>query len=579
MVSVLSRLTPTSPGTEQEDIAERLIALGRLIDHLDGRLAPVRLEPARTLLERAGTRFTLSAAHTVVALAGATGSGKSSLYNALAGLPLSRVSVRRPTTGTVHACVWSIDGAAGLLDWLGVPQRHQVERESELDANEQADLRGLVLLDLPDFDSTEAEHRLEADRLVSMVDLLVWVVDPQKYADRVLHERYLRPLAAHAPVTVVALNQVDRLGAGGTEAVVEDMGRLLAADGLAGVRVVATSARTGDGLSELRDELVTAVASHRAAARRVAADLHGIAVDLAPVAGAPATEEVPRPTIRAVTLALAKAAGIPTAAAAVEQAYRYRAAGATGWPFVRWVRKVRPDPLKRLHLSRPAADSADPSARTAAHRRDDPAGRTAAEDGLPVVQDRTNLPEPTPVQLAQIDRALRSLCASAAAGLPDPWPATVAAAGRSREDDLADALDTAGGAVDLNADRRPVWWTVIGMLQVLLALSAMTGAGWLVLLYALDLIRLPEPPTPAIGVLPLPTVLLLGGLLAGLLLAAASRAVARWAAGRRRRIVERRLNDAVAAVVRSDVLAPIRAELRAYAEVRDALAEVSRVRG
>ena len=73
------------------------------------------------------------------------------------------------------------------------------------------ELSGLVLLDLPDHDSTEVSHRAEVDRLVRLVDAFVWVLDPQKYADAVLHDEYLRPLAAHRDVMVVALNQSDRL--------------------------------------------------------------------------------------------------------------------------------------------------------------------------------------------------------------------------------------------------------------------------------------------------------------------------------------------------------------------------------
>jgi hypothetical protein len=57
---------------------------------------------------------------------------------------------------------------------------------------------GVVLLDLPDHDSTEVSHHLEVDRLVQLADLLVWVLDPQKYADAAIHDRYLKPLASHA---------------------------------------------------------------------------------------------------------------------------------------------------------------------------------------------------------------------------------------------------------------------------------------------------------------------------------------------------------------------------------------------
>ena len=80
-------------------------------------------------------------------------------------------------------------GLPALLDWLEVPTRHRTSRESALDAAEQADLHGLVLLDLPDHDSTHVSHRLEVDRLVGLVDVLVLVVHPQKYADDALHQR------------------------------------------------------------------------------------------------------------------------------------------------------------------------------------------------------------------------------------------------------------------------------------------------------------------------------------------------------------------------------------------------------
>ena len=42
------------------------------------------------------------------------------------GSTLAAVGVRRPTTSWTMACTWGDDGAAELLDWLGVPKRHQV---------------------------------------------------------------------------------------------------------------------------------------------------------------------------------------------------------------------------------------------------------------------------------------------------------------------------------------------------------------------------------------------------------------------------------------------------------------------
>ena len=118
------------------DIGARIEGLDAAIVASRGRLPDALLDDSQTVLERASSRLWLSADHTVVALAGATGSGKSSTFNALTGLELSAVGVRRPTTSWATACVWGADGAEDLLDWLGIPPRHRVVRE--LDARRDA---------------------------------------------------------------------------------------------------------------------------------------------------------------------------------------------------------------------------------------------------------------------------------------------------------------------------------------------------------------------------------------------------------------------------------------------------------
>ena len=94
---------------------------------------------------------------------------------------------------------------------MPAPADHLAARARPARGGPVGDLDGLVLLDLPDHDSTEVEHHLEVDRLVELADLLVWVLDPQKYADAAIHERYLRRWPAHEAVTLVVLNQIDTL--------------------------------------------------------------------------------------------------------------------------------------------------------------------------------------------------------------------------------------------------------------------------------------------------------------------------------------------------------------------------------
>ena len=202
-------------GKGSSDVGTRVEGLEQAVEAARGRLDDEVVDEAAAVAERAGARLRLSAEHTVVALAGATGSGKSSTFNALTGLDLAAVGVKRPTTSWTMACTWGADGARELLDWLGVPGRHQVSRNSMLDdpASDDRDLQGLVLLDLPDHDSTEVAHHVEVDRLVKLTDVLVWVLDPQKYADAAVHDRYLRPLASHKDVMLVVLNHIDEVPA------------------------------------------------------------------------------------------------------------------------------------------------------------------------------------------------------------------------------------------------------------------------------------------------------------------------------------------------------------------------------
>ncbi|MCB7136374.1 ABC transporter [Cellulosimicrobium marinum] len=246
--------------------------LARAVDLAGDRLDPAVAAQVRDAIGGVRERLALGVDHTVVALAGGTGSGKSSLFNRATRLDFADVGVRRPTTARVTACSWS-DAATALLDWLEVDAERRITRAGELDAVDETALGGLVLLDLPDHDSVEPAHRTVVDRVLPLVDLLVWVVDPQKYADDALHSGYLRRSTGLEGSMVVALNQIDTVPESRRDALVQDMGRLLEEDGLTGVYVTTVSARTGEGLDELRSLLEQAVARRSVAASRVAGEL------------------------------------------------------------------------------------------------------------------------------------------------------------------------------------------------------------------------------------------------------------------------------------------------------------------
>jgi energy-coupling factor transporter ATP-binding protein EcfA2 len=244
------------------------------------------LADADSLLRRSGERMRMSSSHTVVALAGGTGSGKSSLFNALAGATFSPPGVTRPITRHAHACVWGMEGAAPLLDWLGVQRRHRYARASALDEGE-ANLTGLLLLDLPDHDSVVSGSQAMVDRMVKLTDMLIWVLDPLKYADASVHQRYLMPLAGHAAVTTVVLNQADTLTPEQVSDCESDLRRLLDGEGLVDTQVLVTSATTGLGLDGLKVVLGEAVVARRAVGDRIAADIDVLLERFADYAGDP----------------------------------------------------------------------------------------------------------------------------------------------------------------------------------------------------------------------------------------------------------------------------------------------------
>jgi GTP-binding protein EngB required for normal cell division len=506
----------------KKSLDQRLAALGEAADLAEGRLDEEAVERARVVVARAGERLGLGLESTVVALAGPTGAGKSQLFNALAGKPLAAVGRRRPTKSAGQAAVWG-DGADPLLDWLEIPRRHRLAADG---------LDGLVLLDLPDFDSVEALHRLEVDRVVGLADLVAWVVEPQKYADAALHERYLRPLASHGEAMAIVLNQADLLSSQDVDAWRADVARLLAADGVRDAPLVVVSAETGQGLDDLRRLLAERVRARDAAVARLAADVDDAVEAFDDACADTGAAGIQREDRRRLTAALEDAAGVPAVLRAVEASHRRRGALATGWPLIRWAGRLRPDPLKRLRLPE-----------------------------TPREETRTSLPRPTDVQTAQVATAARRLADRAAEGLGDPWPRLVRDAATERDAEVAERLDRAVAGADLSVSR-PRWWSAASFLQRVFALALLAGGLWLLVLALLGWLHVDEVvPLPEAYGIPIPTWLLLGGALAGIALAFALRLANGVGARRRARSAARSLRSRVEDVGQELVVGPVEAEL------------------
>ena len=526
---------------------ERLDALDRALAALDGIAPGEALTGTTELLERIDRRRALSAEHTVIGLFGATGSGKSSLLNALIGKDVARAAVRRPTTSAPLAAVLGDAGSEALLDWLEVEERHALDEGTALAraANKPARGRrarrteagtpGVVLLDLPDLDSVESAHRDIAERMTGMVDVIVWVTDPQKYADALLHHEFVRPFAGHDAVTVLVLNQVDRLREAEREGVLASLAAIARADGLESAPVLAASAETGEGIEELREHLLGIARSREAVVERHRADVRGAAARLREAADPTGMAERSSPAaIDTLVEDLSLAARVEPVARAVGGYYRHRAARRVGWPPLRWIRSMRADPLARLGI-----------------------GRGRDGEGL----ERTSLPAPDAAASARASGGVRRFADDASAGGSDPWRAAVRAAARSEEEALPDALDQAVAEADLRAGETSWWWRVLDVLQWLALLIGVVGLGWLGLNAALAFLGVPPPPMPMVEELwipiPLPTVMLVLAIAAGILLGVAGYAIAAMSGAWHRRRARRLLTARVRGTAQDLVVEPV----------------------
>ncbi len=554
-----------SAGTQAAGRLDRkLEALGLATDLGRGRVAEGAIDQAEQVIDHAGTRRKLSSEHTVVGFFGATGSGKSTLFNAVVGQQLARSAATRPTTSEAMAAVWGAEGAGPLLDWLEVAQRHRLGSPEDGPSSAggitgtlgrllgRRAPGGLILLDLPDFDSIAAEHRRVVERLAGQVDVLVWVVDPQKYADATLHRDFLTPLAAHRAVTLVVLNQVDRLSPRDVPEVVSSLRGILAEDGLGKVPVLPTSATTGEGVEAVREAIAEVASARSAATERLLSDVRAASRALGDEDAAGVPAGVGKGAEFRLAADLAEAAGAATVVRAVAQSYRLEASRRTGWPVVRWLARVRQDPLRRLGLRRP-----------------EPARGSGGDDPR---LHRTSLPARSPAQLAQADGAIRAFADTAAEGAPEVWHAAIRRAARRHRETLPDELDQAISSTDLRAGATSWWWHVVNVLHWLALLAAVAGLGWLGVLAGAAYLQFDLPPAPDVEGFPIPSLLLAGGLVFGILLALLTAPLVRLGARARAGGARRRLNASVSALARERVAEPVRAEIERYGRFREALA-------
>ena len=599
-----------TPAVATSPFARSVASLKEAISYGEGRVPETVLLDAAETLERLSQRRELSTEHTVIGFFGATGSGKSTLFNAIAGQNIALSAPTRPTTSTVQAAIWEAEGSEELLDWLGIdkrvyPQTQALAAEGEADGNNKAaggaaapnavtepapglfnrirravggrgEMRtrtgGLILLDMPDFDSVTTTNRDLAARMMRYVDVLVWVVDPQKYADAVIHRDFMVPLAASGAQALCVLNQADKLAPAEVPAVLASLTRLLQAEGTEAhllAAPIAVSARTGEGVDVLRDLLAQVAAAKSLSLQRTDAQLHATASQLRTYAGGEGA-------VLAGAYALDAEQKLVTACYTSSQAeqvlqaatasYRRAAGQHTGWILTRWMSRLKADPLRRLHLGQQDETKSTSKAEKSS-------GMLGSDNENAPELVASSLPPLSAAQKAGMANAVRQYSKQMAARIDEPWKRSIKEAALSREAELPELLERDMMRIDYGLGRTRAPWVIFNTLQWIALLSALVGVGWLTLISGMAYlqIHLPPAPTPEGSPVPLPTLLLLLGILLGIASAGVGRLLTAMGSRYYARKLRGRLQTGVEKAVQSCVVAPVQLEAKRLNAYRKAL--------
>ena len=604
-----------TPGVATSPFARSVASLKDAISYGEGRVPETVLLDAAETLERLSQRRELSTEHTVIGFFGATGSGKSTLFNAIAGQNIALSAPTRPTTSTVQAAIWDAEGSEELLDWLGIdkrvyPQTQALAAEGEASDGNGAgkhnkaggaaapnavtepapglfnrirravggrgEMRtrtgGLILLDMPDFDSVTTTNRDLAARMMRYVDVLVWVVDPQKYADAVIHRDFMVPLAASGAQALCVLNQADKLAPAEVPAVLASLTRLLQAEGTEAhllAAPIAVSARTGEGVDVLRDLLAQVAAAKSLSLQRTDAQLHATASQLRTYAGGEGTVLAGAYALEAEQK-LVKACYTSSQAEQVLEAatasYRRTAGQHTGWILTRWMSRLKADPLRRLHLGQQEETKSTSKAEKSA-------GMLGSDSENAPELVASSLPPLSAAQKAGMANAVRQYSKQMAARIDEPWKRSMKEAALSREAELPELLERDMVRIDYGLGRTRAPWVIFNALQWIALLSALVGVGWLTLISGMAYlqIQLPPAPTPEGSPVPLPTLLLLLGILLGIASAGVGRLLTAMGSRYYARKLRGRLQTGVEKAVQSCVVAPVQQEAKRLNAYRKAL--------
>ena len=455
-------------------------------------------EDLRSLENQLERRDALDPRVTVIAVAGPSGTGKSTVVNTLARRnSLVPTGMHRPTTTELVAYVDAEVTAAPFLELSGIPRSVSVEfcttrsnplRDSLGMVGEGHQVRSAltqcghpIVVEVPDT-LLVPELTSAASQVLETADLILWTTDSQKYADAAFHSR-ISAFPRH-PNSYFVLTHTEGL----TESQLQTLNQELAAIAeRIGVspEILQISLYDESSLARFRETVAELSHAPEARWRGQQAAIHHAATKLGQdleldVTGefstqpvqAPSVASPPSPAETKLVDQVTQVSGLSAIEANFSKQYLRAGGFWTLWPVLNWLAGIKP--LAHVNQDNSATPGEPEADKPVGPSADPSPEQTADESATPAVADSTpdpDLPSIAPqadslnrffprVNVAGITSAARTYAATASAHRPSKWVDFAQLKAVELSGNLVSALNLALESWKFPARPARTWWRI-----------------------------------------------------------------------------------------------------------------------
>ncbi|WP_295027790.1 ABC transporter [uncultured Mobiluncus sp.] len=455
-------------------------------------------EDLRSLENQLERRDALDPRVTVIAVAGPSGTGKSTVVNTLARRnSLVPTGMHRPTTTELVAYVDAEVTAAPFLELSGIPRSVSVEfcttrsnplRDSLGMVGEGHQVRSAltqcghpIVVEVPDT-LLVPELTSAASQVLETADLILWTTDSQKYADAAFHSR-ISAFPRH-PNSYFVLTHTEGL----TESQLQTLNQELAAIAeRIGVspEILQISLYDESSLARFRETVAELSHAPEARWRGQQAAIHHAATKLGQdleldVTGefstqpvqAPSVASPPSPAETKLVDQVTQVSGLSAMEANFSKQYLRAGGFWTLWPVLNWLAGIKP--LAHVNQDNSATPGEPEADKPVGPSADPSPEQTADESATPAVADSTpdpDLPSIAPqadslnrffprVNVAGITSAARTYAATASAHRPSKWVDFAQLKAVELSGNLVSALNLALESWKFPARPARTWWRI-----------------------------------------------------------------------------------------------------------------------